>query len=262
MTRAIILAAGQGVRLRPLTDNKPKCLISLHGKTLLERQAQVLKKAGIHNIHVVGGFCVEQIRKAGFNCSSNPHYKTTNMVETLFSARPFIEADGDLIISYGDIVYQDNNLKKVLGCDGEISLMIDLNWRRYWELRFEDPLSDAETLIFDDKGYITELGKKPDGFDQVKGQYTGLIKVRADKIKEFSSFYKTLDRQKIYDAQDFLNMYMTSFIQELIDSNWKVKGVFVENGWLEVDSVEDLKIYEQLSKAGKLDSFCQLEDSA
>ena len=76
------------------------------------------------------------------------------------------------------------------------------------------------------------------------------------------SFYKTLDRQKIYDAQDFLNMYMTSFIQELIDSNWKVKGVFVENGWLEVDSVEDLKIYEQLSKAGKLDSFCQLEDSA
>jgi len=54
------------------------------------------------------------------------------------------------------------------------------NWKRYWDLRFKDPLSDAETLIFDDKGYITELGKKPVSYDQIKGQYTGLIKVRAD----------------------------------------------------------------------------------
>jgi L-glutamine-phosphate cytidylyltransferase len=261
MTRAIILAAGQGTRLRPLTNSMPKCLVPLQGKTLLERQVLVLKGEGVHDIHVVGGHCVEQIRKAGYNCSVNLKYETTNMVETLFTALPFIEAGGNLIISYGDIVYQDDNLQKVLQCNDEICLMIDLNWRRYWELRFEDPLSDAETLIFDSKGYITELGKKPAGFDQIKGQYTGLIKVRSDKIKEFVNFYKSLDRRKIYDGKDFPNMYMTSFLQELIDSSWKVKGVFVENGWLEVDSVEDLEIYEQLSKVGKLDTFCQLEVS-
>ena len=261
MTRAIILAAGQGTRLRPLTNSIPKCLVPLQGKTLLERQVLVLKGEGVHDIHVVGGHCVEQIRKAGYNCSVNLKYETTNMVETLFTALPFIEAGGNLIISYGDIVYQDDNLQKVLQCNDEICLMIDLNWRRYWELRFKNPLSDAETLIFDSKGYITELGKKPAGFDQIKGQYTGLIKVRSDKIKEFVNFYKSLDRRKIYDGKDFPNMYMTSFLQELIDSSWKVKGVFVENGWLEVDSVEDLEIYEQLSKVGKLDTFCQLEVS-
>jgi choline kinase len=250
MTRAIILAAGQGTRLRPHTDNRPKCLVPLQGKTLLERQALVLKSEGVHDIHVVGGYCVEQIRKAGYNCSVNPKYETTNMVETLFSALPFIEAGGNLIISYGDIVYQHDNLQKILRCNDEICLMIDLSWRRYWELRF------------DSKGYITELGKKPDGFDRIKGQYTGLIKVRADKINEFVKFYENLDRDKIYDGRDFFNMYMTSFLQELIDSSWKVKGVFVENGWLEVDSVEDLEIYEQLAKVGKLDTFCQLEVSA
>ena len=53
---------------------------------------------------------------------------------------------------------------------------------------------------------------------------------------------------------------MTSFLQKLIDSDWKVKGVFVENGWLEVDSVEDLKIYDKLFKTGELASFCRLEN--
>ena len=255
MTRAIILAAGQGLRLRPLTDNKPKCLISLHGKTLLERQVQVLKKAGIHDIHVVGGYCVEQIRKAGYNCSSNPQYETTNMVETLFSARPFIEAGGDLIISYGDIVYQDDNLQKVLRCDDEICLMIDLNWRRYWELRFENPLSDAETLTFDSKGYITELGKKPNGFDRIKGQYTGLIKVRADKIKGFVKFYKTLDRKKIYDGKDFSNMYMTSFLQHLIDIGIPVRANLVNNGWLEVDTLQDYELYNKMLEEGSLVNY-------
>ena len=260
MIRAIILAAGHGIRLRPITDARPKCLVSLHGKTLLDRQAQVLKGAGVNDIHVVGGYRVEQIRMASYNCSVNLQYATTNMVETLFSALPFIELDGDLVISYGDIVYQDDNLKKVLACDDEICVMIDLNWRRYWELRFEEPLLDAETLIFDNKGYITELGKKPDSFESIQGQYTGLIKVRADKKKEFVKFYKSLDRQKIYEGKNFSNMYMTSFLQELINSDWKVKGVFVKNGWLEVDSIKDLEIYEKLAKIGELASFCQLED--
>ena len=80
MTRAIILAAGQGLRLRPLTDDKPKCLVSLQGKTLLEHQVQALKSEGIQDIHVVGGYCFEKIDSAGYKCSLNPQYKKTNMV--------------------------------------------------------------------------------------------------------------------------------------------------------------------------------------
>ena len=53
-------------------------------------------------------------------------------------------------------------------------------------------------------------------------------------------------------------MYMTSFIQELINSNWKVKAVLVNNGWLEIDTVKDLNIYEKMSKDGKLDEFCKI----
>ena len=260
MTRAIILAAGQGTRLRPLTNNKPKCLVLLQGKTFLERQVNVLKRAGVKDLLVVGGYRVDLIKEAGFNCMVNPKYESTNMVETLFRGVSFIELGGDLIIGYGDIIYQIDNLNQVLSCEDEIGVMVDRNWRRYWELRFTDPLDDAETFVMDSAGYVIELGKKAKSFKRIHGQYTGLIKVREDKIKDFIDFYKSLNRNKIYDGKNFSNMYMTSFLQEIIDAGWKVKAVSVENGWLEIDSVNDLQIYENLYKVGELASFCRLEN--
>ena len=76
--------------------------------------------------------------------------------------RDFFEGiNEDLIISYGDIVYQQDNLASLLDSTDEISLMIDMNWRDLWSIRFTDPLDDAETLIIDSSGHIKELGKKP-----------------------------------------------------------------------------------------------------
>ena len=260
MTRALILAAGQGKRLRPLTNDRPKCLVPLLGRSLLERQVSTIKKCGINDIHIVTGYCANQIKELGFLTIINNQFKSTNMVESLFSAMPFLCREGDLIIAYGDIVYEASNLEALLKCDEEISLMIDLKWNDLWSLRLENPLEDAETLLMNSQGYVTELGKKPDGYEQIQGQYTGLIKIRSDKLKDLMKFYQSLDRSASYDGKDFFNMYMTSFLQLLIDSGWKVKGVLVENGWLEVDSVEDLTLYERMGQEGSLGNFYEIDN--
>ena len=255
MTRALILAAGLGNRLRPLTNEKPKCLVPLLGRSLLERQVDTLRGLGVNDIHIATGYRTDQIEALGFSTSYNSRFAETNMVESLFSALSFIKQEGDLIIAYGDIVYQSNNLQALLDCDDEIALMIDARWRELWSLRLDNPLDDAETLKMDDDGYVMELGKKPQSYEQIEGQYTGLIKIRSDKLKELVVFYSQLDRSAMYDGKDFDNMYMTSFLQLLIDSGWKAKAVLVNNGWLEVDSIEDLYQYEAMAKEGNLDKF-------
>jgi choline kinase len=259
MTRALILAAGEGTRLQPHTLDKPKCLVPLLGRSLLERQKAVLLRSGIHDIHIAAGYRADQIMALGFNVSINNRFNSTNMVATLFSALPFIEKEGDLLIAYGDIVYQQDNLEKLLACDDEIALMIDRQWKKYWELRLDDPLQDAETLVMDTNGYIKELGKKPGDYERIQGQYTGLIKVRADKIPQFVAFYNNLDRSGTYDDKNFDNMYMTSFLQALIDANWKARASLVNNGWLEVDTVKDLELYENMARNGQLQNICQLD---
>ncbi len=260
MTKAIILAAGQGTRLRPITNDKPKCLTPLNGKSLLARQTEVLKSAGINDILVIGGYRIDQIKTLGYSCIENPKFASTNMVSTLFCAQDEMSETEDLLICYGDIIYQENNLETLLNKDAEIALMIDKDWRQLWELRLENPLEDAETLKLSDDGSVLELGKKPDSYADIEGQYTGLIKVRKDKVNDFIRFYADLNQHETYDGQDFANMYMTSFLQQLIDAKWDVKAAMVSNGWLEIDSVSDLETYQGLEDKGQLKPYCDLGD--
>ena len=90
MTRALILAAGEGTRLRPYTLDKPQCLVPLLGRSLLERQATILRRTGISDIQVAAGYRAEQIECLGFEVSINARFNSTNMVATLFSALAFI----------------------------------------------------------------------------------------------------------------------------------------------------------------------------
>ena len=78
-------------------------------------------------------------------------------------------------------------------------------------------------------------------------------------VQNFKDTYHEMDREGIYDGQDFDNMYMTSFIQYLINNQWEVKATLINNGWLEVDTITDLERYERLSKKS-LDSYCFLRD--
>ena len=178
------------------------------------------------------------------------------MVTSLFVARSFMEeVPGDLLVSYGDIVYQRDNLETVLQTDGDIVVMVDDGWLALWTVRNEDPINDAETLKYNQHGHLIELGKKPHSLSDIEGQYTGLIKINHQRINEFISFYDQLNPNLQYDGRSFEQMYLTTFLQLLIDAGWQLKPAKVNHGWLEVDTVEDLKRYEQLSAEGKLEAL-------
>jgi choline kinase len=104
----------------------------------------------------------------------------------------------------------------------------------------ENPLEDAETLKIKDNKII-ELGKKPNSYEEIEGQYIGLIKISKKILPTIINFYKSLDKTKLYDGKDFNNIYMTSFIQLIIDKLIDVNPIFINGGWVEIDSVEDLK---------------------
>ena len=124
--RAIILAAGEGTRLQPYTNNKPKCMVNLAGKPLLHRQIEVLRSVNLEKIMVVGGFCSKSIDSLGAETALNPNYKKTNMVSTLFCAEEWMK-DEDLLICYGDIVYERRVLESLIACSSPICVSIDLS---------------------------------------------------------------------------------------------------------------------------------------
>ena len=243
--KAIILAAGQGTRLRPLTDDKPKCLVELANKPLLDHQLSVLRYTGINDIHVVAGYRAEQLNRSDLTCHINKRFAETNMVNPLFTAESVFDNHSDLIISYGDIVYEPSVLQTLLALKSPVALAVDREWRRYWAARMVNPLADAETMKITEENRIIELGKKPRNYDDIQGQYIGLIKIRADHVTQLPKTWRAMDKNSLYDEKDFENMYMTSFIQHLIDHGWETRAAFIENGWAEVDCEEDLYVAPQ-----------------
>jgi choline kinase len=238
--KAIILAAGQGARLRPLTNDRPKCMVSYQGRPLIEHVVQALRANGVSDIVAIRGYKPEALRCQGLRFYDNPRYFETNMVHTLFCADR--ELEGDVIISYSDIVYSAKVIRKLLDVSADVAVVVDRDWRRLWQERMDDPLDDAETLRLDARGNIIELGKRASSYEEIEGQYIGLLKVSSSAWPRLRAFYANLDRDASYDGKNFENMYMTSFIQAVIDRLMPVKAVPINGGWLEIDAPSDLEI--------------------
>ena len=107
MIECLILAAGEGKRLRPYTKHIPKGLVNLLGKSLISRQIHNFNSLKIKKIAIVTGYKAEKFNSFACKTFHNKYFETTNMVESLFVARSFLEnCKKDILISYGDIVYE------------------------------------------------------------------------------------------------------------------------------------------------------------
>ena len=243
--KSIILAAGKGTRLGLLTQRKPKCLNTLNGKTILGYQINVMKSCEINDICIVTGYLHNLIKNQNIKKYINPNYASTNMVSTLFTASREFQNDSDIIISYGDIIYSKEVLKKLICCESPISLTIDIDWKEYWYTRMDNPLEDAESLKLDKDNFIIDIGNKVEKIEHIEGQYMGLIKIRKDIVKDFYNHWKNMDKTILYNNKDFSNIYMTSFLQDLINNNWRIKAVKVHGGWCEIDTPKDILIAEK-----------------
>lgn len=239
MPKVVILGAGEGTRLRPYTLDRPKCLVEVDGRSLLDRQLDVLHAEGVKPIVLVGGYRADMLTRPGVALRHNPRYAETNMVWSLFCA----EADltGDVLVAYGDIVYSRGNLRAVIDSDADIAVAIDLDWERYWRARNEDPLADAETLKLAKDGKILELGQKPKSLSEIEGQYMGLMRFTASGIETLKrAFHKARSGGSIR-GKSVEKAFMTDMLQSLIDDGHRIQSVPVRAGWVEVDTVDDLQ---------------------
>lgn len=237
--KALILAAGEGTRLRPYTLDRPKCLVEVEGVSLLDRQLAVLRSEGVADVTLVGGYLSDMLKRPGIGLKLNPHYAETNMVWTLFSAESALQ--GELVLAYGDIVYSRDILRALLASTADIAVTIDLGWEQYWRARNENPLDDAETLRMDAAGHLIEIGQKPMSLDQIQGQYMGLMKFTQRGLDILRDTFNRAMANGSLRGKSPEKAFMTDLLQLMIDEGNTLSAVKVNGGWIEVDTVSDLR---------------------
>ena len=234
--KAVILAAGRGSRMKGETDDKPKCMVKLLGKSLLNWQLDALHMGGIDDILVIRGYLADKL-SGDFQTIDNLRWAESNMVETLRQASSWLEKE-PCVISYSDIVFRPEHVREISSCNYDIGITYDTRWKELWELRFDDPLSDAETFR-EENGRLLEIGERADSMAEIAGQYMGLLYMTPYGWSVVDGFLKELS-SKCIDKLD-----MTALLRMLLDRNVTIGAIPVDGGWVEADSMDDIYIYEK-----------------
>jgi len=229
-----------------LSGERPKCLVQLNGKPLIERQIAALRRGGVDQIAVVRGYRARMIDFPGLHYFANERWAETNMVMSLAAAAPWLSA-GPAIVSYADIFYRSELVRGLAGAPGELVISYDRAWRQLWTRRFADPLADAETFRTDAAGRLVEIGGKTTRIEDIEGQYMGLFKLTPTAWSAIESLGAALDAS-VRDRLD-----VTGLLRRLLAAGDLPIGTFATEGqWGEIDNPEDVALYERMVSEGEL----------
>lgn len=259
--KAIILAAGQGTRLKKYTENLPKGMLDFMGETIIERQIALYKQAGMQKIIVVTGFAADKIPYDGVTYYHNADFAVTNMVESLMMAKS--EFDEDIIVSYSDVLFEEKMLRTMMESKGDFVCAVDVNWKDYWKMRYGKVDFDTESLSIDDAGNITELGLENPPLEKIDARYVGLLKFSVNGLKSICQIIER-DYQEYQDkpwkqsGKPIRKAYMTDLLQAIIETKQPVKAEKFTNGWIEFDTNEDYENALKWAESGELRGIINL----
>ncbi len=235
----VILAAGRGSRMKGLTDKKPKCLLTLAGKTLLDWQLQSLRKAGVENILVVCGY-QSHLLQGNYDTIKNSRWDETNMVQSLLAAYTKIH-ESTILLSYADIVYHHSHVEQLIQCKHDLCLTYDTQWQELWELRAEntsnDIFADAESFQ-EQNGILKAIGQRVTQLEDIQGQYMGLLKISPQGIELIKNTVENISNEEA-DKLD-----MTALLNLLLQKNVEIHTIPVNGAWCECDTKDDIEKYE------------------
>lgn len=229
-----------------LTDERPKCLVALGGRPLLEWQLRALHAAGLGPVGAVTGYLAEQLAPRVDHTFHSVNWAHTNMVRSLMCAREWLESDMT-VVSYADIFYSAATVERLAATEADIAISYDPSWLSLWQERFADPLSDAESFLADDRGLLQDIGRRVGDLSEIQGQYMGLLRFSPAGWQRVDTLLHTLPASQI-DRLD-----MTGLLQRLLEGGAQIAVVPCAGPWGEIDSGDDLTVYEQMIASGRLD---------
>jgi phosphoenolpyruvate phosphomutase len=249
---AIILAAGQSQGLLPLTEELPKPMLDIKGKTILERQIDVLNACGVKDVAVVRGYKKDAIKIPNARFYDNDEFATTNEAFSLFRAAK--ELKGPFLFLYGDILFERSHLEKLLKSPADVSIVVD---RAYGETGRPESNRGAPDLVTlkdaQESGYrflgaeaphqVAKVGRTI-APAQANGEFVGMAMFSAKGARALTDCYQQLsETQKgsFHEADSLRSASFTDLVQELIDRGNEVRAIDVYKGWLEIDTFEDYR---------------------
>jgi L-glutamine-phosphate cytidylyltransferase len=233
--KVVILAAGVGSRLRPETEDKPKAMIRINDKPLVQYQVESVKKAGFaeKDIHILGGYKMERIREhfegTDIQFIYNPEYESMNNIYSFLLTK---EIGDDLLLINSDDFYDERMIPLILKAEARTAILVDQ----------QKQLTEESMRVKLDNGRLRVVNKKI-ALDEADGEYIGISKLAKPELEVL---YKTADVMIQNGETDawYENVY------EACANDIDIIGVDTKGyPWIEIDDFDDLDTAKKLASS-------------
>lgn len=224
--KVIILSAGIGSRLSPLTNNVPKSMLLIDDNTtVLERTINMINKLLDTEIVIVTGFCNEQIENLVSkydNCKTvyNPFYRVTNSIASLWFAKEYM--DDDVIIINGDVIVESDLFKYILTIKNKSFLLYDSSIG-----------IQADYKVLEKNGQVVVMSKD---LKETSGEYVGITVLKQEDSNKLMKKVKTM-----VSNEQYCEWYETAIVDMIFTEGFALNVVDASKYlWTEIDNINDL----------------------
>ncbi len=243
--KAVILAAGTDTQT-PLPDqDRPRVMLDVKGKTILDRQVESLHEAGIRDVTIVRGYKKQQVHVTGARLVDNDRYRETGELYSLMRAEDALT--GPVVVLYGDIVFEQSVLERLLRATADIAVVVDRSFPDLLragqaptghDLVVTDAPPGGRRFVAAEQGSrVLRIGPEVRPED-AHGEFIGLTALSKTAAARLQEVHEELESQR---AEGLQRASLTHVLQALIDRGERVVAVEIHKGWMEIESFDDYR---------------------
>jgi len=225
---AVVLAASGG-NLGEMTENKPKCMIDIRGQSLLQRLVTSLSNGGVRDISVVRGAFKEAVHLSGTQTIDNDRFAETGELFSLACAKDKLA--GELVVSYGDVLFRDYILDGLLQTDGDIVIVADATTRKGDLVVTDHPYTGS--YLDEEPVRLTGMSAGMDAA-QATGEWIGLARFSAEGSVWLREEIAAIEAEGLIETADLPLLFSR------LAAKHPVAVHFITSHWLDVDTLTDL----------------------
>jgi len=240
VARGIVLAAGRGDELGELVKDRPKSMVPIAGKPILDHILDAYRSANVRDLVVVRGFAKDAVNVQGASFVDNDAYASTGELASLAAAKSSL--DGPCVVSYGDVLFKKYVLDELLETQGDFVVAVDSMPMDAKDAKDADKKRKADWAIASEphsrKTLLANVLLKDVTTDAaaagITGEWTGLVKLSGNGAKAVREILGTLSEKELATAT------VPDLLRRLVKEGREVRVVYTRGGWLDVDTLADV----------------------
>ena len=253
-TPVIIPAAGEAPSLEKILNGKPKAMLEICGKTLINHQIQTLSNANLADITLIAGYGKEKLYAEGISILENPDYYKGSLLNSIMVAKE--KMTNGFIMLYSDILIEDQILKKLKECKEDIILVAD-NSTQYHEPEEGNVLDyiiaknhykpKRREIRFISENTVAKIGSKINP-ETATHEFIGLARFSKTGAEQFLETYNDVVKRftgPFQESEDISRLSFTDLIQEMIDRDFDIHYMEIHKGWLEIHNAEHITLAQK-----------------